>query len=68
VSRERIPLFDGEKQQKTPIQALRRPISTLQVVDSLCARREFPYAAEQRNLAADQGNYLAEQRNCSGIS
>jgi hypothetical protein len=30
---DRIPLFDGEKQQKMPIQALRRPNTTLQVVD-----------------------------------
>jgi hypothetical protein len=31
---DRIPLFDGEKQQKTPVQALLRPNATLQAVDS----------------------------------
>jgi hypothetical protein len=28
-----IPLFDEEKQQKTPVQALRRPEAALQVID-----------------------------------
>jgi hypothetical protein len=53
---ERIPLFDEEKQQKTLIPALRRPNATLQVLDSIWVQREFRYADEQRNLAADQGN------------
>jgi hypothetical protein len=46
-----------EKQQKTAIQALPRPNANLQVVDFIVVRREFRYAAEQRNLAADKGNY-----------
>jgi hypothetical protein len=52
--RDRIPLFDAEKQQKTPVQARRRRKLTLQVVDSAWIRREFRYGAEQRT--ADQGN------------
>src|SRR5262249_19790959 len=40
-----IPLFDGEKQQDTPVYGLRRPNATLQVVDSICVGREFRYAA-----------------------
>ena len=53
---EPIPLFDAEKRQKTLIRALRRPNATLQVLDSIWVQREFRYADEQRNLAADQGN------------
>jgi hypothetical protein len=52
----RIPLFYGKKQQKPLIQPYRRPKMTLQVIDLIRARAKFRYAAEQRNLAADQGN------------
>ena len=38
------------------IQALYRSSLTLQVVDFILIQQEFPYAAEQRNLAAEQGN------------
>ena len=52
-----------------PIQALRRPNATLQVVDAICVRREFRYAAEQRNLGGRSGELnspTAElQRNLS---
>jgi hypothetical protein len=62
-----IPLFDGEKQQKMPIPALRGPKATLQVFDSVWFRREFRYAAEQRNffgLAGELNDRSAElQRN-----
>jgi hypothetical protein len=51
-----IPLFHGEKQQKTSVQALRRPKSKLQAIDFIGVRREFRYAAEQRNFSADQRN------------
>jgi hypothetical protein len=50
------PLFYGKKQRKTRIQALYRSNLTLQVVDFIFIQQEFPYAAEQRNLAAEQGN------------
>jgi hypothetical protein len=53
---DQIPLFDGEKQQKRLIPALRRPNAALQVVDSIRVWAKFRYAAKQRNLAADQGN------------
>jgi hypothetical protein len=53
---DRIPLFHGKKQQKPPIQSHRSPIVTLQVVDLIRVRAKFRYAAEQRNLATDQGN------------
>jgi len=52
----RIPLFYGKKQQKPLIQPHRRPNVTLQVIDLICVRAKFRYAAEQRNLAADQRN------------
>jgi hypothetical protein len=50
-----IPLFDGEKQQKTPVQALRRPKWTLQVIDSIRVPAKFRYAAKQRNFAGRSG-------------
>jgi hypothetical protein len=53
---DRIPLFAAEKQQKTPIQARRTLNPALQVVDSAWLRREFRYAPNSGNLAADQGN------------
>jgi hypothetical protein len=49
-----IPLFDGEKQQKTLLQTLRRPTLALQIIDYIRENAKFRYAAEQRNLAADQ--------------
>jgi hypothetical protein len=55
------------KQQKTPVHAFRSAKQTLYVVDLIGKIAKFPYAAEQRNLAADQGNKTAEQRNRSGI-
>ena len=48
--RDRIPLFNAEKQQKTPVQARRRPNPALQVVDSAWIRGEFRYGAEQRKF------------------
>jgi hypothetical protein len=39
-----IPLFDGEKQQKTLIPALRRSNTTLQVVDLIGSEVKFRYA------------------------
>jgi hypothetical protein len=61
-------LFDGEKLRRL-IQALLRPNATLQVVDAICVRREFRYAAEQRNLGGRSGDLnspTAElQRNLS---
>jgi hypothetical protein len=53
-----IPLFERKKQQKPLIPTLCRPNVTLQVVDSVGVRHEFPYAAEQRNLAAEQRNWF----------
>jgi len=53
---DRIPLFDAEKQQKTPVQARRRRNPALQVVDSAWIRREFRLGPNSGNLAADQGN------------
>ena len=67
LARERIPLFDEEKQLKTLIPALRRQNVTLQVIDSIRVRGEFRYAASSGIFSADQGNYLAEQWNYSGI-
>jgi hypothetical protein len=65
-----IPLFHGEKQQKTSVQALRRRESKLQVIDFLWIRREFRYADEQRkffSLSAELKGRTAElQRNLSG--
>jgi hypothetical protein len=52
----RIPLFDGEKQQKTPVQAIRRTNPTFQVVDLIWVRAKFRYAAKQRNFSAEQRN------------
>jgi hypothetical protein len=49
---DQIPLFDAEKQQKTPVQARRRRNPALQVVDSAWIIREFRYAAKQRNFFA----------------
>jgi len=51
-----IPLFHGKKQQKTSVQALRRPESTFQAIDFIGVRREFRYADEQRNFSAYQRN------------
>jgi hypothetical protein len=53
---DRIPLFDAEKQQNTTVQARHRRNPALQVVDSARIRREFRYAPNSGNLAADQGN------------
>jgi hypothetical protein len=50
LKNERIPLFDGERQQKTPVPTLRRLNATLQVIDSICSRREFRYAVKQRKF------------------
>jgi hypothetical protein len=65
-----IPLFDAEKQQKTPVQARRRRNPALQVVDSAWIRREFRYGAEQRKFGGRSGelNDLTDelQRNLSG--
>jgi hypothetical protein len=53
----RIPLFDGEKQQKNacsgPSQAKRTLGKWLILFES---DAKFRYAAEQRNFSADQGN------------
>jgi hypothetical protein len=50
-----IPLFDAKKQPKTPNQSDRRPNEIIQVIDLTGAKPKFPYTAEQRNLAAEQG-------------
>jgi hypothetical protein len=52
---DRIPLFDAEKQQKTPVQARRRRNPALQVVDSAWIRREFRYGAEQPKFGGRSG-------------
>jgi hypothetical protein len=52
----RIPLFHGEKQQKPLIPTPNMPNLIVQVIDSNWVRREFPYAAEQRNFTAYQRN------------
>jgi hypothetical protein len=52
---DRIPLFDAEKQQKTPVQARRRRNPALQVVDSAWIIREFRYGAEQRKFGGRSG-------------
>ena len=52
---DRIPLFDAEKQQKTPVQAHSRRNPVLQVVDSARIRREFRYGAEQRKFGGRSG-------------
>jgi hypothetical protein len=62
---ERIPLFDGEKQQKPLIPAPRRPNATLQAIDSIRVWTKFRYAANSGIFSAEQGNYLAEQRNAA---
>jgi hypothetical protein len=48
---DRIPLFDAEKQRKTPVQAHRGRNPVLQVVDPAWIIREFRYAAKQRNFS-----------------
>jgi hypothetical protein len=40
----KIPLFDGKKQQKAPVQALRRTNPTFQVVDFIWVQAKFRYA------------------------
>jgi hypothetical protein len=69
LPRDRIPLFDGEKQQNTLIPALRRENEALQVVDSMCVRGEFRYAAKQRNFFSRSGELFGRtvelQRNLS---
>jgi hypothetical protein len=55
----RIPLFDGEKQQKTPVQAHHRPNATFQVFDSISTMQNSATLPNSGILAADQGNYLA---------
>jgi len=66
----RIPLFHGEKQQKTPVQAHVRPKPAVQVVDFIGPDAKFRYATEQRNffgLTAELNGPTAElQRNSSG--
>jgi hypothetical protein len=52
---DRIPLFDAEKQQKTPIQPRRRRNPALQVIDFAWIRREFRYGAEQRKFGRRSG-------------
>jgi len=52
----RIPLFHGEKQQKTPVQALCRLIPALQVIDLIGSDAGFRYAAKQRNFFGLTGN------------
>ena len=62
-----IPLFDGEKQQKTAVPALRRLNLTLQVIDFISA---YANSATPRNrgiFSADQGNYNGRTAECSGI-
>jgi hypothetical protein len=54
-----IPLFDGEKQQKTAVPARQRPNATSQVVDSLCAIRNSATLPSSGNFLADQGNKTA---------
>jgi hypothetical protein len=41
----RIPLFDGEKQQKTPVPAFWKPKQTFQVIDLIAPKAKFRYAA-----------------------
>jgi hypothetical protein len=50
------PLFYGKNSEKRVFQAPYRSNLTLQVVDFIFIQQEFPYAGEQRNLAAEQGN------------
>jgi hypothetical protein len=45
-----FPCSTGKKQQNTLIPALRRQNDVLQVVDFICVRGEFRYAAKQRNF------------------
>jgi len=52
----RIPLFAAEKQQKSPVQALRRPNPTFQVIDFIWVLEKFRYTPEQRNFPAEQRN------------
>ena len=58
-------MFDGEKLRRL-IQALLRPNATLQVVDAICVRREFRYAAEQRNLSV-RFDRIGRQKICLKI-
>jgi hypothetical protein len=51
-----IPLFDGEKQQNTSVQALRRPNLTLQVADSFASIRDSA-------TPPNSGIFSALQRN-----
>jgi hypothetical protein len=55
VDNDRIPLFDAEKQQKTPVQARSRRNPALQVLDSVWIRHEFRYGAEQRKFGGRSG-------------
>src|SRR5215469_3677450 len=64
---DRIPLFDGEKQKKTPVPALRRPNTTLQVFDLFTLTRNSTTRPNSGILPAHQGNFTADQRKCSGI-
>src|SRR5215469_5823547 len=64
---DRIPLFDGEKQQTTPVPALLRPNATLQAVDLFILTRNSPTRPNSGILPAHQGNFTADQRKCSGI-
>jgi hypothetical protein len=59
----------GKKQQKTPIQAPRRPNPTRQVTDFIGFRRKIPYAAKQRNffgLTAELNGPTAELQRIRG--
>jgi hypothetical protein len=47
-----IPLFQGKKQQKQLISALRRPKATLQVIDLIGVCAKFRYGKEQRNFGS----------------
>jgi hypothetical protein len=52
---DRIPLFDAEKQQNTPVQARRWRNPVLQAVDTAWIKREFRYGAEQRKFGGRSG-------------
>jgi hypothetical protein len=64
---DRIPLFDGGKQQKMPFQALGRSNPALQVVDLICVRGEIRYGAEQRNFRGRTAELIGQTAEYSGI-
>jgi hypothetical protein len=51
-----IPLFDAEKQQKTPVQALLTPNSTIQAIDFIDRTRNSAAPRNSGIRQADQGN------------